>query len=146
MAGSNPSFNAANFRTQIKATMRMGLPTNVADQATFVWEAVKTYANDDPNANPYNLAQAPTTSSQHANVRVDVAVEMLGNDLTDTSVGQINNQHARITVLDEDYAQIVGATKVLLGQNTYEINFVSPPIGLFEVTVYQMDCTAIDEN
>jgi hypothetical protein len=35
---------------------------------------------------------------------------------------------------------------VLLGQNTYVVDFVAPPIGLFNVTIYQMYCSARDES
>lgn len=145
MAGSNSAFDPALFRTKIKQAMAMGAPTSVADRATFRWKAIKTYTSEDPANHPYSWNAVPTTSTQHADVQVDVAIQLLGGDPQEfTSVGELNAQKVELTVLDVDYALVEGANYVLLGQKTYIIDYVAPPIGLFDVTVYQLFLTAED--
>lgn len=141
-------FNASEFKDAIKFAMHMGLPESEAERATFRWDVERTFAVADAGGIPFDKNVDPVSEVSHDDVQVDVAVEfsnVRGQDIT-TSVGQFTAAHAVITVLDEDYALIQGANTVLLGGNTYDINFVRPPVGLFSVTVYQMDCTARDET
>ena len=49
-------------------------------------------------------------------------------------------------MLDVDYADVEGAEWVRLGGNTYDVLFVEPPMGLFDVTIYRIHCAARDET
>ena len=141
-------FDADAFREAVKFAMHMGLPESTDERATFRWEVERTFAVADSGGVPFDKTADPLTETTHDDVQIDVAVEfstIRGTDIT-TSVGQFNAARAVITVLDEDYASIEGANTVLLGGNTYDIDFVRPPVGLFAVTVYQLDCTARDET
>lgn len=145
MSGSNPAFNAAVFRTNIKAAMQMGAPTATQDRVTFRWTSEKTYAFDDAANHPYSWTATPQTTTSHADVKVDVAVEFPGTDPHEfTSVGEINATKIIVTVLDEDYDDIQGADVIVYGQRTFNIDFVAPPLGLFEVTVYQIYASSED--
>lgn len=145
MAGSNPAFNPATFRTQIKNTMVMGSPNATADKVTFRWKAVKTFSREDEDANPYDWSASPVTSSQHADVKVDVAVELQGTAPTEfVSAGELNSQKIILTLLDVDFVQIEGANFVLWGQKLFHIDFVAPPFALFSVNVHQIFATAVD--
>lgn len=152
MAGTTDSraagFNAAAFRDAIRFAMNMGLPNATEERATFKWNTVRTYTTADPAGSPYDYTATPATSVAHADVAIPVAVEFSARPAgsRDTSVGQFDSSRAVITVLDEDYALIVGADQVLLGGNTYEIQFVGPPVALFDVTIYQIYCDARDES
>lgn len=141
-------FDAAGFRNAIRQTMVMGQPNAVEERATFQWTTESSYAQEDPAHNPYSWDDTPVVSTSHADVQVPVAVEFSARPAAsvDTSVGQFDTSRAVITILDSDYALITGADKVLLGGNTYVIDFVAPPLGLFEVTIYQMFCSALDET
>jgi hypothetical protein len=143
MAGSNPAFDATAFRTAIKSAMAMGAPTSVQERATFRWVTAKTFNIDDPAGRPYDWGQAPATSTTTADVQIDCAVEFTSTSSTTNAVGQFEKARATITVLDEDYVKIIGADQVILGGDTYVIDFVEPPIGLFEVTIYQVHCSAL---
>lgn len=150
MAGSDPRFDADAFRTNIRFAMTMGLPNTVAERATFRWTVVRTFAKDDAAGNPYNWESTATTTVANPDVQVECAVEF-GNGGTDnTNVGTFDAGLVTITVLDEEFALLtvgnVMADKVLLGGNTYDIDFVGPPLGLFDVTVYQIYCKAPDES
>lgn len=141
-----PGFNATAFRNIIRQTMLMGAPEDEALRATFKWTTQKTYTQAGPSGRPYDLHASPTTSTAHADVQIPVAIEFKGGGGTDTSVGQFQDANAEITVLDEDYELIEGADKLTLGGNTYIIDFVKPPDGLFGVTVFTIFAHAQDES
>jgi len=129
--------------------MIMGLPSNVSERATFRWPTNRTYTIADPAQNPYDWTETPLTETHHADVQIPVAVEFTSRTSQGGSndIGtQFDTSRVVLTVLDEDYAQVEGATEVLLGGNTYLIQFVAPPMGLFEVTVFQVYCEARDES
>lgn len=147
MAGSNSAFDPANFRTVIRDTMTMGLPENEADRATFRWSPTRTYVEQDSSANPWDWTDSATTTVEHDDVQVPVALEFARtNEQSGTALGQFDTPRVILTLLDEDYDQVVGADVVLLGQNTYRWEFTEPPIGLFEVTVYRLHLRAMDES
>lgn len=141
-------FDATAFRAAVRATMVMGLPNATADKATFRWTTVETFDVEDPAHNPYDWTDTPATSVAHADVQVPVAVEFAARPAAslDTPVGQFDAARVEITVLDVDYVLIEGANEVLLGENTYDIDFVGPPGGLFGVDVYSIYATARDET
>lgn len=144
--GSN--FPSAQFRDAIKFAMNMGLPNTVSERATFRWKVESTYSEADPGGTPYDLTAAPTSTDAPADVRIDCAVEFVSttNASGGTAVGDFDVARVVLTVLDTDFVLIDGADQVLLGQNIYDINFVAPPMGLFDVTIYQIYATAVDES
>ncbi len=143
-------FSAAEFRDNIRFAMQLGLPENESERCTFRWTVERTYATADSGGNPYDFAEEPTATVTHADVLVPAAVEFSGGasggGSNGTPVGDFHSGRATITLLDEDYAQIEGADLVLLGGNTYKIKYVGPPLGLFDVTVYQLFCQAVSES
>lgn len=146
-AGFGSGFNADKFREAIRATMTMGLPNSPSERATFRWTPVRTYDRESPSKNPYTWTATPTSSDTHEDVQIPVAVEMHSRVLPmDTAVGHFDPVKVVLTVLDTDYVLIQGADIVLLGGNTYDVDFVAPPEGLFEVTVYSIWATARDES
>lgn len=148
MAGTNAAFNSQAFKDGIHLAMNMALPGTVADRATFQWRVEKTFAKQDNANRPYDWTSTAVTSNERADVQVSCAVEFAARTTTagETPLGKFDSTRAIITLLDEDYALIEGADTVLLGQNTYDVDFVAPPIGLFEVTIYQLYCSARDES
>lgn len=152
MAGSTDpraaGFNAAEFRDAIKFAMHMGLPNATSERATFRWETERTWTIADSGGEPFNIHSDPASEVDHEDVLIDVAVEFANVRGADSglSVGEFTAGRALITVLDEDLPSIEGADVVLLGQNTYDIKFIRPPLGLFDVTIYQLDCEARDES
>lgn len=141
-------FDAARFRDGIKFAMRMGMPDATEEVATFQWTPEKTYQTADASGRPYSFTQAPTTTTTHADVVVDVAVEFqrYSSGEGNTSIGEFQTTSVVLTLLDVDFTQIQGSDKVLLGGNTYTIDYVAPPFAMFDVTVYQIYCKAEDES
>lgn len=146
MKSATSDFSADEFRSGIRAAMNMGLPENEADRATFLWTTTRTFSAADSSGTPFDFTEEPIKTVKKDPVQVPVAVEFTGRGSSGgTPVGTFHTPRVTITVLDEDYAQIEGADEVKLGGNTYAIDFVAPPIGLFEVTVYQLYCRAVSE-
>lgn len=141
-------FNPAEFRDAIKFAMHMGLPEDTQERATFIWTPQKTYSRTDAAGRPLRWTDTPVTNVTHEDVQVDVAVEFqrYSSGEGQTSLGDFHTTSVTLTVLDEDFALIEGADKVLLGGNTYTIEYVAPPVGLFDVTVYQIYLRAEDES
>lgn len=148
VSGFGGGFNAEQFRTAIKNTMRMGAPQDTAQRATFRWKTIKTHSRGDRGGKPWDLTATPTAVTERDDVQVDVAVEFSARTTLSggTPIGEFDTPRAVITVLDEDYELIEGANFVLLGGNTYKIDFIAPPIGLFTVTVWQIYASAVDET
>lgn len=144
--GFGESFNSTIFRNNIKNVMRMGAPNAVEERVTFKWPVSKTYSvKTDPTGRPYDLASETASVTEIDDVQIDCAVEILDRNPTGTPIGEFNNPRATITVLDTDYEQIAGSSIVLIGGNTYTVNYVEP-VGLFDVTVYTIHAQAVDES
>ena len=141
-------FDATKFRNAVRSAMEMGLPNTVSERATFRWNVERTFSYQDEATNPYDWTDTPVTEVTHADVLIPVAVEFTARPAgtTDTPIGQFDTARAVVTILDTDYPDVAGADQVILGGNTYSIQFVAPPIGLFTVTVYQMYLEAVDES
>lgn len=148
MAGSNPNFNPTAFRNAIIDAMNMGLPSDSTNAATFRWNPQRTFNKVDPSGTPYDLTAAPVTDTTPEDVQIPCAVEFSARPAgsVETGMGEFDSSRAIITVLDDHLPSVSGADQVLLGGNTYDIQFTGPPIGLFEVTVYQIFAIARDES
>lgn len=146
VSGFGEDFDSTTFRTNIKNVMKMSAPNAVEERVTFIWEDVKTYTGKtDPSGRPYSLDASTASVQETDSVQIDCAVEIVDRVPSGTPIGEFNNPRATITVLDEDYVSIKGATQCLIGGNTYNINYVEP-IGLFDVTVYTLRAQALDES
>lgn len=144
MASSTPQFDPEVFRTNIHFAMTMGQPTNVPDQVTFRWSPTKTGTGpSDPGGVPYDLTQPATIVNPHPDVVVPCAVRFTPGAIEDTPIGEMDPTKMVLTLLDVDFAQVIGADTVLYGQHPYSVDFVAPPLGLFQVTVYEIYCRSI---
>lgn len=142
------SFDAFGFRDAIRFAMNMGLPEDENERATFVWDKAISYDISDPAGNPYDYTKTPTKVISHDPVQIPVAVQFIqraSSGVTNTPFGEIDSPHVIVTALDEDYALVRGADKILFGEDVYVISFVKPPDGLFGVTVYTIFAAAEDE-
>jgi hypothetical protein len=143
MAGSNPAFNAANFRTQIRAAMTMGESNDIPMQTTWVFGEQTEYLIQDPGDNPYDWGATPTADVLQTTIVVPSAVTFVAGTVEGTPVGEFDASHATLLLLDEDYALVAEATSVIISGNVYDID---PPgwieQGLFDVSVFQVHVSA----
>lgn len=140
-------FNADAFRDVIRSTMEMGLPNSVSERATFLWKPEVVYGGSTNHAGrPLDYNSKPSTVTERDPVQIPCAVEFIDRAPDGTPIANIQNPRVVISVMDVDYPQIEGADSVLLGGNTYKINYIAPPVGLFTFTLYQIHCQAVDES
>ena len=141
------AFNAADFRDNIRFAMNLGLPNDEESRPIFRWTVLRSYGVSDTGGNPYDFSEEPIETITHDDVSVPAAVEFSAGSVNNgTPVGDFVLVHAVITLLDEDYSLVDGADQVLLGGNTYKVQYVGPPLGLFDVTVYQVFCQSVGES
>lgn len=143
------AFKAASFRDAIRFAMTMGLPDAVDQRVTFQWSTKKTFSVPDPAGNPYSWSDTPTKVVTHDDVQVPVAVQFKARatgSADGTPFGAVENPQLILTLLDEDYAQVEGADLVVADGSTYIVDFIKPPDGLFDVTIYTIYCKAQDES
>ena len=147
-------FNAAQFRDAIKFAMRMGTPNPEENRATFRWDVERTYSEADGSGNPYSWTATADSETSYDEVQADVAVEFVTRSTLSNGnpIAEFDTPRAVITVLDVDWDIIIDGgsrpapDQVILGGNTYNMDFIAPDIGLFDVNVYQLHCSAIDET
>lgn len=144
--GTASGFSSGDFRTAIRFAMNMGAPTDPTLQVIFLFPEVDVFTPQDPSAHPYDWSSAVPTRvvSAPRQVTVPAAVSYGGPPLVEgTPVGQFDQEKITLTLLDQDYALVRGATEVLIGGVHYIIDPPGAmPQGLFDVTVYTMHCTA----
>lgn len=144
--GFGQGFNAAAFREAITNTMKMGLPEDETERATFKWKRTATFDVADPAGNPYRWDETPTKVTSHDDVQIPVAIEKNpGDAASQTPFASIESPRITVTVLDTYYTEIEGADTIEIDGTEYTINFVAPPVALFDVTVYTLYATADDE-
>jgi hypothetical protein len=142
MAGSNPQFDSAAFRTGIKFAMQMASPETLDEQAAFYMPTTTTYNKGVDGENfPFDPT-ATKTSVTPPSIKVDCAIEFRNADDQQTPFGEITPAKVVITLLDVDYAQVVGFSHVLIRGEKYIYHHTEPSVGLFDATVYTVHALA----
>lgn len=144
MAGALDGFDENEVRAALRLAMRAGAPNNPDHQVTFRWKEVKTYASADPAGKPYDYSSSPVTDETHPDVKVPAAVEYLQPASTELTAGEMDRLPAKLTLLDEDYAQVEGAGTVLIGGMEFDIAFIEPPQGLATIDVVVVHLSSPD--
>lgn len=147
MAGTQPGFSATEFKDAIHFAMNMGLPNVEQEQATFYWETSRSFSKADSSGRAFTLKARPADVTERDPVRIPVAVDYarFNAGMDGTGAGQFDVTRATLTILDEDFESVRDADYVKLGGNRYVIDYVTP-VGLFDVTVYEMHLRAWDES
>jgi hypothetical protein len=151
MADADPRFNATKFRDAIHFAMKMGLPNASTEQIAFRWLERRTYDKQDTGGNPYDWTDTPVTDTVVADVYLQAAVEFqfVRSGVENNPVGQFESPNLVVTLLDTEYPYLFSngkrADQIVIDEAVYQINFIAPPIGLFDVTVYQVYASGLDE-
>lgn len=143
MAGTLAGFDPAAFRTNITATMVMGLPNDNNLKPTFYFRETSSYPAGtrlDSSGKPIDPRISATVTPSHAPVQVPCAVEYQQDTSNNsTIVGTLWTDRAIVTLLDTHYAEIADAIEVDLSGKRYLIQQMTS-VGLGTVTVYQLQC------
>lgn len=151
-------FDEPAFRKGILGAMLMGMPEDVDQQLTWVWDRTLTFTPDDPAGSPYDWTDNPVTDmagnpdatvlalpGQPQTLVVPYALEFTVGPASNTTLGEIDTAKATVTVLDSDHDRIETADYARIGDTRYRIKFDEAPIGLFGVTVWVIILEALDE-
>lgn len=142
------AFDAAEFRDGVKFAMSMGLPDDTSERLTFRWKDDKTYTTADPTGKPYDYSDTPSRTVTKDDVQITAGVKFISRATSSAgnAVARFESPRVEVTVLDEDYDSVADADEILLGGNTYFIEYWEPPTGLFDVTIYVVHASAVDES
>lgn len=146
MAGRNPGFNPHEFRNAIRFVYDMAAPPVEDDQVTFYGESTLVYTGSvDDDSIPFDPAS--TVVRQPApGIRVPCAVEYFDSQGEPVVFGMVTPSRVAITLLDEDYAAVKGATYVVIAGDRYLYRRTEPPTGLFDVGLHVMHFVAENET
>jgi len=139
-------FDPDLFRSAITSAMEMGLPQEVSERVTFCWTPTKSFSVSDPEGNPYDLSGTADNTVERDPVQVPVSINFSSSKPDGTSIGDFDENRTTLTILDIHYDQVRGADKVLIDDDTFTIDYVGPPTGLFEVTVYTIYLVSVDKT
>lgn len=157
MAGSDSRFNAAKFREGIRFAMEMGFPQDEAKQITWRWTPRRTYQKPDSGGSPFDWqASQVVTERDIEDYIVLCAVEFQpasgATRVGGTALGVFDLATAKVTLLDVDYDDLLDhgngefPDEAYMDGNRYATQLQAPPMGLLEVTVYQVLLQAPDET
>lgn len=125
--------------------MVMGLPQPVALRPTFFFPDDDTFEKASMDGEPWDWEASPVENDpDRAPIRVPVAVEVDGRAVDLTAVGSFNPGIATLTILDTDYAKVRGFSEVTMSGATFRYSKLIQAIGLFDMTVYQVEVVARD--
>lgn len=132
--------------------MRLGEPNEPENRVTFRWKPRKTFAKKSPGGSPYDFTSAPQSSDEHPDMVVPVATEFSARSSfgRDTSAGRFDPGRVVLTLLDEDYHKVFDGDRppdvCIIGGDEYNIISHHPTIGLFDVDIFQIELSAVDES
>lgn len=147
MAGADPtgSFNAAETRATLRATMAMGLPNAVAMRPTFYFPNDDTFAQASMSGKPWDWTAAVVENDpDRAPVQVPCAIEVDGTAVNLNAIGNFNPQRAVLTILDVDYAKVRGFSEVKMKGAVYRYSKLIDVIGLYDMDTYLIEVVARD--
>lgn len=136
------------IREAIRGTMVMGLPVEDSEKPTFVFRHEVEWASHDSENNPWDWTDAPESLTQRADVQPICAYEFfspLGRQgAFSTEVGDFNPTTLVVTMFEEEFAEVNGASYVTVGPSNvrFYFRFWRPSYGLGDMTVYQVHLSA----
>lgn len=146
MAGTPPGFDADAVRAGLRFAMEFGLPSEAVDQPTFFMPVVSTTSDEvDAEGVPYDPGATLTTGTA-VRKRVDCAVEYIDGEGKIETFGILNPSKIKLTLLDEEFAQIDGFYYVVIKGQKYYYQRSEPPIALGTVDVHTIYCRSSDEG
>lgn len=157
------NFPSATVRNALLFAMQMGAPNetgpNDKRQVRFLRRngAIQYFRGDsfvpleldsfrrDRDGKPLDPTIRMETAEDEE-VKVDVAIEVEEATAEELPVGNFRPVKATITIMAEEYAQIVGCREVIYNNDRYGYAYELAANGLFDMTFHTLIFFAIDES
>ena len=155
--GITASFDADAFNRAILFAMQMGKPNDVTRQAVFVKKSEgRTYwlgdvqqdtatIRLDRDGRPFN-ADIRIEQTPDQDIAVDCAIEVVEANADEVPVGNFRPTKAVVTLLDAQYAQVMGCRELRYNADTYVYGYEPEADGLFDAGIHTMIFYALDES
>lgn len=145
---SIPNFGADAVRAGLRTAMYVGLPPLKEAQPTFFFPStpVTTGALTDQEGVPFTSGGTVTRTPLKPSVQVPCAVEYVDGDGKLENFGVVAPSKVKLTLLDEDYAQVQGFLFCVIGPNRYYYRRTEAPTGLITIGLYTVHCYSEDEG
>lgn len=150
MAGTNPGFPAAQFRTAIRNAAIMAQPNDALVRPVFHWDPVRVSAHADSAGRPFvfngSVTPAVTSIADLYVETVVAAVEKTAELIEGNRAGEFRGSQLTLTILDVDMATIRAhgggrfADSVLVADTEYRVTEIPKPDALFDVDVFTIHC------
>ena len=124
----------------------MGAAVQPDEQVKFYPPSQLVYNTPVDGANLPFDPQATVTSTSIPPIQVDCAVEYFDAEDQPTTFGLIAPARVVITVLDDAYQRIKDCPYIVIHGDRYNYRRTQPPLGLFDVGIYQLHYMAVNET
>lgn len=138
------TINADAIRETFKRTMVFGLPDVEADQPTFYFDRVVTWADFDRANEPWDWTDAPATETIKPPVSPICAYEFfspLGRQGSHyTEVGEFNPTTVVMTFTDDEFLKVTDASHLTIGPSDQRwfFRYVRPQVNLGSLGIFQV--------
>lgn len=158
--GIATAFPTATVRNALLFAMQMGAPTETTRQVRFIKKASgRRYfigteeqflapegtLRVDRDGRPLN-PQVRVEQNADTEVDVDVAIELTEATAEELPVGNFRPVKATVTLMGQEYAQIVGCREMAYNNDRYGFGYELEANGLFDLTVHTLIFFALDES
>jgi hypothetical protein len=161
--GISANFPSADVRNALLFAMQMGAPNEVNEddkrqvrflrrngtvtyyrQGSSVPLALSEFRRDR-DGNPLDATIRMETTPDEE-ILVDVAIDLEEATAEELPVGNFRPVKATITLMAEEYAQIIGCREVIYNNDRYGYAYELTANGLFDLTFHTLIFFAIDES
>lgn len=137
-----------SVREALRRTMAMAMPSEESDQPTFYFDRELDWDKHDREGSPWDWTAVPATETPATSTQVLCAYEFfspLGRQgAFYTEVGEFNPTTLVLTMFEDEFAEVYGFSYVTIGasEQKWYFRFWKPSVGLDDLTVYQVQCSA----
>ena len=147
MAGTIEGFDADEVRAGLRIAMGVGLPVDTADQPLFCFPVTPVASTaTDSSGTPFDWQSGRNDNAVAAPVHVPCAMEYTDASGGTGAFGVVSPSHILLTLLDEDFEQVKGFDRVIIGGNVYFYQRTLAPLGLVSVGIWQVLVRTDDEG
>lgn len=134
---------SARLAFKLRTTMYQAMPPRVEDRLTFHFDEVAGWSlpgavvdGDDVPFSPIARHTGVTTGREPVNTGVYYGLQFMDQRRSHpTQMGEVSVSELVVTMLDEDYQQIKGCTRVTAAADTYMLKRREPPVQVPGYTV-----------